>query len=65
MREAVRQARAWKWKLRRHSQFDKQLVVDGPDDLVMYIDYDDVNHTQVLRDTRLMVKTLNRYRVRV
>lgn len=42
-------------------EYDKELVVTGPFDLNMSIDFDDVDHKEVRRQTRHLVAVLNKY----
>lgn len=38
---------------------DKQIEIWGPHELVLYVDYDDVNHESVMADTEKFVAILN------
>lgn len=47
------------WRIEPHSTLDKRFRVFGPDDVLMYVDYDDVNHDQVDVTVREMISLLN------
>lgn len=49
------------FQIRKYDRLDKRIQVDGPGDLTLYVDYDDVDHAQVLRDLRKAVALLNRH----
>lgn len=48
-----------KWTIEPHTTLDKRFQVTGPDDLVLYVDFDDVNHEEVDQQVTEMVATLN------
>lgn len=47
------------WSIQPHDSVDKHFEIYGPLDLVLKVDYDDVNHDQVDADTELLVAFLN------
>lgn len=49
------------WKIEKHSMVDKSFKIYGPGDFTMIIDFDDVNHKEVNKITRKIVKILNRF----
>lgn len=50
-----------KFQVQSHADWDKEIVVVGPNDLMISVDYDDVDHKQVEKGIRKMVKILNTY----
>jgi hypothetical protein len=50
-----------KFQVQSHADWDKEIVVVGPNDLMISVDYDDVDHKQVEKDIRKMVEILNTY----
>jgi hypothetical protein len=48
------------FKLKKHSVIDKQLTIQG-NDLTIWVDYDDVDTTDVLRKTKKLVQVLENY----
>lgn len=49
-----------KFKIIPHGPMDKSFVITGPGDLVLDVDYDDVDHEEVDRWAFWIVETLNR-----
>ena len=49
------------WRAKRHSQIDKSFEVVGLNDFKMRVDFDDVDHKEVNRITKKMIKVLNKY----
>ena len=47
------------WRFNHPAPGDKDILITGPGDLALYVDYDDVNHEQVFRDAKRMVEVLN------
>jgi hypothetical protein len=47
-------------KFKVHEE-DKRLVITGPWELSVEVDYDDVWHTKVLRETRKLCAQLNKH----
>jgi hypothetical protein len=45
--------------IEKHSPIDKKFAVNGPGDLVLWVDYDDVDHDKVDADAERMVEILN------
>ena len=39
---------------------DKELTIEGPNDILIRVDYDDVDHEKILQQTKKMVEILNR-----
>lgn len=50
-----------KWTIEKHTELDKSFRVFGPRDIMLTIDYDDVDHEAVDLIIRNMVDTLNSY----
>lgn len=48
------------FKLKKYLDIDKHLEIEGPD-LSIKVDFDDVNHRKVLRETKQMVAVLNKF----
>jgi hypothetical protein len=48
-----------RFTLAPHDRLDKRLRIDGPGDLTLYVDYDDVDTTSVDREVVAMLTTLN------
>jgi hypothetical protein len=47
--------------LQPFDRYDKALVIVGPGDLELSIDYDDVDHQKVERDVHRLIILLNEY----
>lgn len=45
----------------KYSKQDKDIVLSGPSDLEIRIDFDDVWHEEVERQTKHLVKLLNKH----
>lgn len=48
------------WTTEPHTTMDKRFVVQGPGDVTLYVDYDDVDHVEVDRTVAAMIDRLNR-----
>jgi hypothetical protein len=48
-----------KFKLAPHSPWDKRIYIDGPWQLAVEIDHDDVDHRAVKKDAKKLVALLN------
>lgn len=48
-----------RWEISPFRDIDKRIMVEGPGPLRLAVDYDDVDHEQVARDTRALVERLN------
>lgn len=53
------------FRLQAYGPHDKRIEIWGPDDLILYVDYDDVNHDVVDELVKTMLTVLNRPNVRV
>lgn len=49
------------FKLHPHSHIDKRLIVTGPDQLRLFVDFDDVDTDTVLEATQRLVRVLNHH----
>lgn len=47
------------WEAVPYSMIDKVITVYGPDDLVLSVDYDDVNHEEVDKRIPWLLNVLN------
>ena len=50
-----------KFSIREHSRCDKSVFVDGPMDMAIEIDYDDVDHEIIDLEMENLVKILNEH----
>ncbi len=50
-----------KFKLLGEGTWDKGLTVEGPFELNITIDYDDVNHGKVDKEAKKLIKILNKH----
>jgi hypothetical protein len=48
------------WKIRPHTKLNKSFTIEGPGDVLLAVDYDDVDHRQVEVDMQRAVEILNR-----
>lgn len=48
------------WTVQPYTGADKLITIVGPDELLIYVDYDDVDHDAVDRRLPGIVATLNR-----
>lgn len=49
------------FEIRPYNRARKDIVVDGPDELRFYVDYDDVDHDTVDAQVEQMVELLNEH----
>lgn len=47
------------FEIEPHTKTDKSFIVRGPGDLLLEVDYDDVDHDEVDRNVEAMVNLLN------
>lgn len=44
-----------------YKSYDKSIIIHGPGDLILEVDYDDVNHDEVEQQVSEIVSALNRH----
>lgn len=49
------------FKIEKHTRTDKRFKITGPDDFKLLVDYDDVDHKEVDKQTKKMVDILNKH----
>lgn len=49
------------FEIEDHSTIDKSFAINGPDDLRLFVDFDDVHHKRVDKLAELAVSALNAY----
>jgi hypothetical protein len=47
------------FKVEPFSNIDKFITINGPDTLIIAVDFDDVYHPQIRKDVKKLVKILN------
>lgn len=48
-----------KWQIKPHNDYDKRVLITGPEDVRLFVDTDDVDKDAVMRCVESMVDILN------